>query len=410
MDFLAIVTSHGLGHWVFGSSPPKSESEEQEAQRAQASQSCLMDSGDAWEEEEDSYEPEPCPCLEQFEKANKFPASFGPPYCAQKAHLRKVALIYNPKSGSHRGKKIAVRTEELLKQNNVQFTSYPTEKKNHAEEICRTIPLQGVDMICLIGGDGTIHEAINGLMKRKDRQGGRVPLGIIPAGTGNSFCLELYGSTKVSRALKHVFRGLNCPIDISEVQFINDNDREETIYSFNSLHWGLGSRVNVTAEKLRWMGKAVRYTTAALLELTRGRKERLIITMKEKDGNVIKYDENFSLLIANNIITAAKGMKMAPNAKLNDGLMDVLLFRSSNTFDLLETFRKVYDGTHTDLPFVEYRQVSSFSISPIKKKNSKSETQQELEIVDEIVDIDGELSGHTPFTCTVIPRAIRVVI
>jgi len=277
-------------------------------------------------------------------------------------------------------------------------------------------------VVCAIGGDGTIHEAINGLMKRSDNEKVKIPLGIIPAGTGNSFCLELYETTSVVKVLKHIARGVHCPIDISKITCYDENQKEEeVIYSFNSIHWGLGSKVNITAERLRWMGKAVRYTTAALLELTRGQKERAKLVIDE-EGKVSEIEDDFSLIIANNIVGAAKGMKMAPLAKLNDGLVDILLFRSSSTFDLFSSFQKVYKGTHTELPFVDYKQVRSFFVAPLKKSKNQPEHHHDhhhhhhhhhhpqMEIAEEIIDIDGELKGHTPFLCEVISQAIRVIV
>lgn len=107
---------------------------------------------------------------------------------------------------------------------------------------------------------------------------------------------------------KSTLRGVHFPIDICKVTFGDGS----SCYAFNSLHWGLGSKVSVRAEKLRWMGSAIRYTTAALLELIRGGTTRAKITTEDADGNIVEFDDEFSLAIANNIITAAKGMKMAP--------------------------------------------------------------------------------------------------
>lgn len=168
------------------------------------------------------------------------------------------------------------------------------------------------------------------------------------------------------------------------------------------MHWGLAGKVAMTAERLRWMGKAVRYTTAALLEIMNGHSSWAAIKFEDGDGNVIEYREKFCLAIANSIrnlllliivlifvyiMTAAKGMKMAPKAKLNDGLMDLLLIRSHKTFDLLSIFKKVYSGSHTELEYVEYRQVKWFSIIPFREKDG--EVPLDEEAAEEVVDIDG---------------------
>jgi len=101
---------------------------------------------------------------------------------------------------------------------------------------------------------------------------------------------------------------------------------------------------------------------------------------------------------------------MAPLAKLNDGLIDVVLIRSSNTFDLVNAFARTYEGSHTKLEYVEYMQVKSFSVTPYKIEIEKKSGEETIEEMEEIIDIDGELSGRTPFVATVLPRVINVII
>eukprot|EP01114_Cavostelium_apophysatum_P004400 TRINITY_DN1462_c0_g1_i1.p1 TRINITY_DN1462_c0_g1~~TRINITY_DN1462_c0_g1_i1.p1 ORF type:complete len:441 (+),score=141.37 TRINITY_DN1462_c0_g1_i1:118-1440(+) len=359
---------------------------------------------------EDTYELEPVTDLELYEKQMKLPPSIASPSHASIITVRRMLLLYNPASGAQQGAKIAKKVEELLRKKNVDVISIKLEKRGHAEEIIKDYNFKGIDVVGVLGGDGTFHESINGLMKRNEEDR-RVPIAFIPGGTGNSFALELQGGTKVERAVKHILRGLNCPIDIGEVTFPREDGTEEKTFSFNSIHWGLASRVNVTAEKLRWVGKAIRYTTAAFLEMIRGETTPAKITLETADGKVEVYEEEFCLVIVNNIISAAKGMKMAPFAKLNDGLFDILLIRSNKTLDLMGVFRKVYDGSHILSKDVEYRQVRSFSIVPYKKENPKElMDEKNPQIAEELVDIDGELKGSTPFMCKVLPRAARVIV
>jgi len=227
----------------------------------------------------------------------------------------------------------------------------------------------------------------------------KTPIAMIPGGTGNSFTVELLGSIDVNRSIKHVLRGLHCPIDVTKVHFGEDKD----IYSINSIHWGLASAVNVRAEKLRWMHSGFRYTTAIFYEFMKGARSKAIIEFEFADGIKKAYNEEFCLLIANNIMSAKKGQKMAPEAKLNDGLIDIVLIRSSNAFDLVKAFARTYEGTHTQLDYVEYLQVKSFSVTPIRDTTVQDDTE-------EIIDIDGELVGHTPFTATVLQQAINLII
>lgn len=350
---------------------------------------------------------------EVLSKAIVMHPSIAHPTNANIIAVKMVLLLYNPESGSHQGGKIARDAKRMLLESNIEVHMIALERRGHGEELCKTLDLKPFDVICFIGGDGTFHECVNGLMQRDDDEGHNIPVAMLAGGTGNSFAMELLGDTDLSLAIDTVKRGVNVPIDVAKVCKLEPNEQGEltnTIYSFNSIHWGLASKVNVTAERLRWMGKAVRYTTAALLELLHGDSSPARITYEDAFGKVVEYNEEFCLAIANNIVVAAKGMKMAPKAKLNDGLIDLLLIRSHKAFDLMAIFKHVYDGTHTDLSFVEYVQVKWFSIVPYRKENGGIMLEADPSVAEEVVDIDGELKGATPFRCDVIRNAIKVII
>jgi len=336
------------------------------------------------------------------------PETFIRPGDSSRINVKRVALIYNPKSGAKKGEKMSKDAVQFFTKHEITVDLVPTQKKNHAEELCRTLDVIGkYDVVILLGGDGTLHEGINGWMTRNDDARKSIPLAVIPGGTGNSFVLELQnGIVDFRTSLERIVRGIVCPIDLAEVYFPTT---ENKIYLFNSLHWGMASKVNVKAEQLRWMGKAIRYTTAALLEIVNGEMTSAIIEIVDKDGVRKTMRNQYSFVIANNICTAAKGMKMAPDAKLNDGLMDLLLFRSDHMKDLAQVFRKFYDGTHTKLDFVDYYQVKSFLIIPLEKEEKGLEIEDQ-EVMEEILDIDGELKGIAPFKCTVLPRSIKVIV
>eukprot|EP00026_Physarum_polycephalum_P008539 Phypoly_transcript_08627.p1 GENE.Phypoly_transcript_08627~~Phypoly_transcript_08627.p1 ORF type:complete len:434 (+),score=66.26 Phypoly_transcript_08627:107-1408(+) len=333
------------------------------------------------------------------------------PTHARQVAVKRVLLLYNPHSGAQKGEKIAAEAKQLFSANHIDVHAIALERSGHGESLCNTMDIKPFDVLCFIGGDGTFHECVNGLLKRKDGMGSVVPIAMIAGGTGNSFSLELLGDTDVKLAVDTIVRGIHAPVDVGKVVQLDMREDghlgNEVIFSFNSIHWGLASKVSMTAEKLRWMGKAVRYTTAALMEIINGNSSWAAIQFEDSEGNVVEYKEKFCLAIANNIVTAAKGMKMAPKAKLNDGLMDLLLIRSHKTLDLLSIFTKVYEGTHTDLDYVEYKQVKWFSIIPFNKEGEVVLDEEECE---DVVDIDGELKGATPFRCEVIRNAIKVII
>ena len=112
--------------------------------------------------------------------------------------------------------------------------------------------LSEFDVLAVVGGDGTIHECVNGIMKRQNGESDakRVNLAFIPAGTGNSLILELQGHVSIRKAVNHALRGIAIPIDLTELYFpCEQTQQQQVTYSFNSIHWGLGSKVAIVAEK-----------------------------------------------------------------------------------------------------------------------------------------------------------------
>lgn len=376
---------------------------------------------------------------------------------AKRNEVRRVHLLYNPWSGSKKGERKMRKARRMLERQGKQVTVTKLLHKGHAEELCETMDFTGIDVLCSVGGDGTFHECVNGITKRinksrktaepsgSDDSGDEArdaapadkipPLAFIGAGTGNSFVHEL-GCVRTRDAVRHICRGIEVAIDLNKLTY-----GDEECYSFNSIHWGIGSRVVETAERFRWMGNSVRYVMAALVELVKGNDSRVRMVITDENDNEFIWDEECALGIANTIITAGKGMKMAPTAKIDDGLIDLFLFTSKAPKDLLAVLRRFYNGTHGDLPHVRFIKAKKFSVVPYKRADaeesgeesakhhatgkhpdgelasdaeSTNEGEEWLEedyvVVKEMVDIDGELKGFTPFTCEVLPRALRVIL
>jgi len=239
--------------------------------------------------------------------------------------------------------------------------------------------LSEFDGLCVLGGDGTIHEAVLGLME--SGQGQSVPLGIIPGGTGNAFVGDL-GCQDPVQAANQIIDGKVSLIDIMRI-----TQREEITYAFNVIGWGMASDVNIQAERLRWLGNS-RYSFAAVINIMKFfKKRRLKMTLA---GEVI--DCNGLFFVALNTIHTGKGMKMAPHAKLNDGLIDTILVRDVSKLRALKIFTQVFFGDHISDPSVEYRQVKTFSI------HTK----------DDFLNIDGENTGQTPIEVSMIPNALQI--
>ena len=295
--------------------------------------------------------------------------------------MKKYYLLVNPKGGHKRGLEIYEKVKHIFSSAGTNITVLHTEYAGHAFDFANTLDFVGYDGLCAIGGDGTMYELINGMLKRDDNH--KIPIGLITGGTGNSFmydvdCLDPIDAAK--RIVQHNLR----PLDIAKV-----NANGELFYSFNIIGWGLATDAGKLAEKLRWLG-GVRYDVASIIEVLKGKDRIATLTLDEE---VIK--ENFIFIIGCNTIHTGKAMKMAPLAQLNDGKIDLIIVRKTSRINLLKLFPKLFSGDHIKSPLVEYRQVQNFSIS--------------LEETNDLT-IDGEIIGMTPLSVKMIPKMVNVLV
>mgnify|MGYP001339691506 CR=1 FL=1 len=294
---------------------------------------------------------------------------------------KQFKLVVNPYGGTKKGLGILGQIKPVFESADMELEIYETEYAGHAREIINTTYLSDCDGFISIGGDGTAHEVVNGLLTRED--GMKVPIGVIPGGTGNSFMHDLDCLDPVEAA-KKIVGGNTQEIDVMDLRMNGDQ-----LYSFHMVGWGMVNDITITSEKIRWMGES-RYTVSTLYHVVklRARSANLIIDDDENVGE-------FVFVIACNTKYIGGNMLMAPKADINDGIIDLLVVREPKRFQVLKIFPKVFNGTHIDSPIVEYYRVKKFSIIPDEN---------------ECLNIDGELAGMTPLSAELIKSAFSIFI
>ena len=226
----------------------------------------------------------------------------------------------------------------------------------------------------------TFNEIINGMLSRKDEL--TIPIGMIPGGSGNSLLHDL-GLTDPISAAKAIVAQNTRLIDTAEIEMDNI-----IRYSINLIGWGLVTDVGKRAELLRWFGPR-RYTVSRIIEILLRKNRQATLVIDDKT-----FVNNFTFIVACNSIHIGKGMKMAPYAKLDDGLIDLIVVDSNITRKrLFSVLPKLFDGTHVKEPEVTYHQASSFSILPQ---------------TDDILNIDGEMAGTTPITVKMLNHSLEI--
>ncbi len=293
--------------------------------------------------------------------------------------IEKIHFVLNPNAGNGSPLKILQEIEEELILNNVKYTIFKSQGRNDIFNHVMSDEIPECDVICAMGGDGTIHETADGLMQ--SGKASDLAFSVIPSGTGNAFAQTL-GELKPKKAIRKILEGERLKIDAMEIK-----QGPKVSYAVNIIGWGMASRVNQISDQLRMLG-GIRYNIASLIGIAAMKKKRLVLRMGDKVIN-----EDALLFLALNTVYTGKGMKMAPDADFSDGLIDIIMFKSATKLQVVSIFLKLFSGKHIFDPRVTYKQVNSFS----------------LESEGDDLNIDGENQGHTPIDVRVIKKCITLI-
>lgn len=273
----------------------------------------------------------------------------------------------------------------------VEFTRAAGDGKRIALEAAQT----GRKFIIACGGDGTINEVANGILE----SGEPAEFGILPSGTGGDFRRTLDIPTFSAEAAKYLQTGRTKTIDVGRATFINPQGNSVSRYFLGTSSFGLSTSV---IEKVK---KDKPFEWLPFRELS-GRATFAWSTLKKTlemqyTTARVCLDENREreLKVVNFIVANARyfggGMKIAPEAKLDDGLFDVVMIGEISSAKILANSYKLYAGTHLDVAEVHHTRGKRLVIKPLN---------------DEIVplEIDGELPGRLPATFEIVPSALRI--
>ena len=291
-------------------------------------------------------------------------------------NIEDYYIIVNPISGNGKSKNLMNNLTVDLENKNITYKIIKTEYSGHAKKICNN--LQDYDKIIIIGGDGTFNEAINGIMLNNHKP----TIGFIPGGTGNAMMHDLNGTT-YDKAVDIILSNMTKKIDVMQIDF---NDSIE--YSINIVGWGMAADINILSEKLRFLGPT-RYTIASMYYVFNKVCRKAKIKIDERE-----IIDNFLFILTLNTIHTGRGMKAAPKAKLDDGLIDIIILKSNiSKLELLLLLPKIFSGKHVLSDKVEYVQGKKINIIPDEN---------------EILNIDGEMRCSTPINISILPRRLEI--
>ena len=292
----------------------------------------------------------------------------------------RLLLVFNPHAGAGRAARLLPGIRSALE----GFAALDVLKTGGAGDASRLVAaadLSSYDGLIATGGDGTLFEVLNGLYTHDKAQ--RIPLGLVPVGTGNAFARDLGLLPGDWEKAVGLIRAAHLrQVDVGCVEAVS-----ETYFFLNIVGAGPPVDAMEIAAKLKFLGNSA-YTLAALWRAIKLKSYSLSI---EINGKIIKQDSMF-LEISNTRYTGTSFL-MAPDAVLDDGLLDVTLLGKLSRLRLLRLFPSIYKGHH-----VRYEEIQT-----CKAQEIRITAPEGL-----VLAPDGELRGCTPATITCLPRDLQI--
>jgi diacylglycerol kinase (ATP) len=281
----------------------------------------------------------------------------------------KLAIIFNPAARGEKARSLEEKVRSLTGPDTPLFTSRPGE----TAALARQLAQEGHSTIVAAGGDGTINEVINGIA------GLDISLGILPTGTMNILACELgLPTTQLEQCWEIIQSGFTRSIDLAMA-----NDQ----YFVQLAGIGLDAlAVRETDLNMRKTIGPISYIFAAAQIIGRP-APRLEICFNERETMGGCF-----VLVGNGRFYGGP-LSFFPNAKNDDGLLDVLVFKHQGYLDIIRYLQGILIGNHADFADIEYRQIHSLRVISDRRVP---------------VEIDGEVSFHTPVHFRVGPSKLRV--
>lgn len=263
---------------------------------------------------------------------------------------RKIKIILNPMADMGNAWRVARDLRSITEEHggiDWSGTVYP----GHAIDLAKAS--EGYDLVVAMGGDGTVHEVMNGLMQIPEDR--RPVLGVVPVGSGNDFGHGIGASTRATEALNRAIRGEPSTVDLGVMT--DGHGRKE--YFDNTLGIGFGAIVTIRSHQLPLLRGFLMYLTAVIQTII---VDHNPIRMQiEVDGK--KFEESVIYLILCNGPREGGGFLVAPDAKIDDGILDYAMITNVSRLKMFRIVPEVMKGTHGRFKEVTIDRCKKFTLT-----------------------------------------------
>lgn len=298
-------------------------------------------------------------------------------------------VIVNPRSGGGLSEKRWAGLVSALSDGLGAFDTRLTEAPGHARALAEEEARKGRRLVVAFGGDGTISEVADGLVAA----GGTAELGVIPRGTGGDFRRSLGIESQIAQAAERVRTSKPRAIDVGRVSFIAHDGSETSRHFVNVTSVGfssvVASRANQSSKRL---GGRVSFLSAVVRSLVSYDNAEVTFAVDEGEPR------RMAVLLAavGNGRFFGGGMKICPDAILDDGHFDLVTVGDLGRIEVLAKIHRIYSGNHLSMP-----EVQSVRCRHVRIASADASTEIPIEI-------DGETPGRLPATIDILRGALRL--
>jgi YegS/Rv2252/BmrU family lipid kinase len=292
-------------------------------------------------------------------------------------------VIVNPSSAGGSTGETWPQIASDLRSHFGSFRAVFTRHRGDAATLASEEARKGAKLIIACGGDGTVSEVANGILA----SGKDAELGILPSGTGGDFRRTLEIPSRTRDAARVLRIGRTVRIDVGRVSYTDQNGADATRYFVGVASCGMSTKV---IERVKT--DEVSFVSALLKTAMRNAPVRLVVQLDDSHERHLAVS---NLCIANARYFGG-GMKIAPDAKLTDGKLDVISIGDLSATKIFTSAPRVYTGSHLSMPEVSHA---------LARKITVRASDRDAEVA---LEVDGELPGRLPATFQIVPSALRV--
>jgi diacylglycerol kinase (ATP) len=287
----------------------------------------------------------------------------------------KILVVTNPLAGAGKTLRLLPKIKQWLSATPHEFSFItPPSSQEMRSEIMKAAD-QGIEALLLVGGDGTVHQALRAIAETN------IPFGFLPCGRGNDFARNIGLPSKLKKSC-------SLPSNPSFLQV--DLPRINQLPFVAVAYVGFDAEVNRLANDGRgYFGGTLGYIVCVLKTLKNFRPFEVEITIDD-----LTWSERVMMVSVANAPFYGGGMKIAPDANMNDGVFNICIVQEISKFELLQQFPKVFKGTHIFHPRVLMKTGKKIKI--VSDENRE-------------IFADGEYVGSLPGECTIGTQKIQIM-